>query len=208
MSGLKTCKKADIHLELNELATNPTNAHTHHETLTVSLIAGDNITTDDIFPLEARRLPYRTNLKHLAEYCFKHVDPHFTKRAGYLNANVIVSGESYGMGFGSDHDVVVPIRLGVKVIIAKSFAPFHKAKLIRAGILPIVFVNTSDYDRISLFDELRLEKVPNALKAGAWMIHNLTSGETYEMSCSEADQTLSRMNTQNCLDCKTLNQTG
>ncbi len=113
---------------------------------TVLLKTGDNITTDDIVPSSATLLPFRSNVPELAKYCFKSVDPSFYERAIYHSGGFIIGGENYGQGSSREHAALVPLYLGVKAILAKSFARIHKANLINSGIMPLIFLDSADYD--------------------------------------------------------------
>jgi aconitate hydratase len=118
---------------------------------------GDKITTDHIMPAGAR-LKYRSNIPKYAEYVFESVDAEFSARAAANRDrgvhNVIVAGESYGQGSSREHAALCPMFLGVKAVVAKSFERIHEANLINFGIVPFVFENRTDYDKISAGDEL------------------------------------------------------
>ena len=122
--------------------------------LKVSLKAGDNITTDHIMPAGAKILPYRSNIPYMSGFCFSAVDPGFPARAKEYGRSVIVGGSNYGQGSSREHAALVPLYLGVRAVIAKSFARIHAANLINAGIIPFEFENPEDYECISLSDEL------------------------------------------------------
>jgi aconitate hydratase len=120
----------------------------------VVLKVGDNITTDHIMPSNAKLLPFRSNIPYLANFCLTPCDPEFPKRIKKYGSGIIVAGENYGQGSSREHAALVPLYLGVKAVIAKSFARIHKANLINAGILPLTFKDKSDYDLLNLYDEL------------------------------------------------------
>lgn len=122
--------------------------------LKVSLKTGDNITTDHIMPAGAKILPYRSNIPYMSGFCFSAVDPRFPARAKEYGRSVIVGGSNYGQGSSREHAALVPLYLGVRAVIAKSFARIHAANLINAGIIPFEFENPDDYECISLSDEL------------------------------------------------------
>ncbi len=122
--------------------------------LKVSLKTGDNITTDHIMPAGAKILPYRSNIPYMSGFCFSAVDPGFPARAKEYGRSVIVGGSNYGQGSSREHAALVPLYLGVRAVIAKSFARIHAANLINAGIIPFEFENPEDYECISLSDEL------------------------------------------------------
>ena len=112
----------------------------------VTLHPGDNITTDDIMPSDSRLLPYRSNVPHLANYCFEKIDSEFANRCKEVGSCAIVGGDNYGQGSSREHAALAPLHLGVKFVIAKSFARIHRSNLINSGIIPLVFSNPDDYD--------------------------------------------------------------
>lgn len=132
----------------------------------VLIKVGDNITTDHIMPSNAKLLPYRSNIPYLAEYCMTPCDPDFPKRAKENGGGFIVGGSNYGQGSSREHAALVPLYLGVKGVVAKSFARIHMANLINSGILPMSFVDEADYDRIKEGDVLVLENAREQVKAG------------------------------------------
>lgn len=115
----------------------------------VLLKAGDNITTDHIMPAGAKILPLRSNIPAIAEHCFAPVDPAFPERAKKAGGGFVVGGANYGQGSSREHAALAPLYLGVKAVIAKSFARIHRQNLINFGILPLTFVNEEDYDAIN-----------------------------------------------------------
>lgn len=121
----------------------------------VALIkCGDNITTDHIMPSTAKLLPYRSNIPYLSEFCLTPCDEEFPKRAKENNGGFIIGGENYGQGSSREHAALVPLYLGVKAVIAKSFARIHMANLINSGIIPATFKNAEDYEKIDQGDKL------------------------------------------------------
>ncbi|MCF8063187.1 MAG: aconitate hydratase [Deltaproteobacteria bacterium] len=118
---------------------------------------GDNITTDDIIPAGTHILKYIANIPKFAEYTFCYTDETFVERAKELKNSVIIGGENYGQGSSREHAALLPMFLGTEVVVAKSFARIHKENLINYGILPIIFKNTEDYDRIEMNDRLQIE---------------------------------------------------
>ena len=141
----------------------------------VGLKVGDNITTDHIMPAGAKILPYRSNIPYLSKFCFSVVDEGYSERALALKSSVIVGGENYGQGSSREHAALVPLYLGVKAVIAKSFARIHIANLINAGIIPLTFENASDYDSVNEGDNLVLEDLYNGIKNGAIRLKNTTT---------------------------------
>lgn len=155
-------------------------------TLTAPLIlkVGDNITTDHIMPAGAKILPYRSNIPHLSQFCFAVCDETFPERAKAAGRSVIVGGSNYGQGSSREHAALVPLYLGVRVVIAKSFARIHVANLINVGILPLTFKNSEDYDRLNLNDTLTFSDVHSGMDKGVIMMKDETTGESFELSCS------------------------
>lgn len=148
---------------------------------TVVLHAGDNITTDDIMPSDSRILPYRSNVPHLSNYCFEKIDPEFPARCREAGNGVIVGGENYGQGSSREHAALAPLYLGIRFVMAKSFARIHRSNLINSGIIPLVFVNPADYDAIAQGDELVIEQAPEQVKQETVTVRNLTQGTEYVM---------------------------
>ncbi len=137
----------------------------------VSLIVGDNITTDHIMPAGAKILPLRSNIYAISEYVYHYVDPDFVKRAKGIRdqkgkANIIIGGENYGQGSSREHAALAPRFLGVRAVIAKSFARIHHANLVNFGIIPLEFVDKEDYNKFSLGDEIEIPEVIERLRAG------------------------------------------
>ncbi|QEK11418.1 aconitate hydratase [Crassaminicella thermophila] len=130
----------------------------------VLLKTGDNITTDDIMPSNAKLLPYRSNIPELSKYCFGTLVDDFCNRANEYKGGFVIGGENYGQGSSREHAALVPLYLGVKAVIAKSFARIHKANLINAGILPLVFKDKDDYAYFDEFDDIKVNDVINSLE--------------------------------------------
>ncbi len=126
----------------------------------------DNITTDHIMPSNAKLLPYRSNIPHLANFCFSTIDEDFAKRAKENKGGFIVGGDNYGQGSSREHAALAPLYLGIKGVIAKSFARIHKANLINSGIIPMEFENLDDYDKIDQMDVLTIDNIYKGLKDG------------------------------------------
>lgn len=126
----------------------------------------DNITTDHIMPSNAKLLPYRSNIPHLANFCFSTIDEDFAKRAKENKGGFIVGGDNYGQGSSREHAALAPLYLGIKGVIAKSFARIHKANLINSGIIPMEFENLDDYDKIDQMDVLTIDNIYQGLKDG------------------------------------------
>lgn len=129
----------------------------------VLLKMSDNITTDDIMPSNAKLLPYRSNIPELSKYCFGTIVDEFYKIAKKNNGGFVIGGENYGQGSSREHAALVPLYLGIKGVIAKSFARIHKNNLINSGIIPLIFKNKEDYKQIDELDEIELVNVIEAL---------------------------------------------
>ena len=137
----------------------------------LTLKVGDNITTDHIMPAGAKILPYRSNVPKLSEFCFTVCDPDFPRRAKAAGESVIVGGMNYGQGSSREHAALVPLYLGVRAVVAKSFARIHAANLINAGILPLCFADPADYDRLEQGEQLRLCGILDGLESGRlWLV--------------------------------------
>jgi len=143
---------------------------------------GDNITTDHIMPSNAKLLPYRSNIPYLSDYCLTPCDPDFPKKARENGGGFIVGGVNYGQGSSREHAALVPLYLGIKGVLAKSFARIHMANLINNGIIPMVFENPNDYDTIEEMDELKIENAREQIeKSDVLIIENVTKGLKYRM---------------------------
>lgn len=158
----------------------------------VVLHAGDNITTDDIMPSDSRLLPYRSNIPHLSNYCFEKIDAGFSARCKEAGKCAIVGGENYGQGSSREHAALAPLYLGVKFVLAKSFARIHRSNLINSGILPLAFENPADYDTFELGDELVIENAPQQVTQDTIEVKNLTKGLVYKTkpNFSDLEQTM------------------
>lgn len=153
----------------------------------VLLKVGDNITTDHIMPAGAKILPLRSNIPAIAEHVFEVVDPSFASRAKQEGGGFIIGGENYGQGSSREHAALAPMFLGIKWVLAKSFARIHKANLVNFGILPLTFENPEDYEKIENGDLIAVENVRENLKANNPLIlKNVTKGleikAIYELS--------------------------
>ena len=156
------------------------------DTLSAPLIlkVGDNITTDHIMPAGAKILPYRSNIPNLSQFCFAVCDTTFAERAKAAGKSIIVGGSNYGQGSSREHAALVPLYLGVRAVITKSFARIHVANLINAGIMPLTFKNPDDYDKLNQGDELELNGVYAGMDSGEIILTNKTTGDKYTLCCS------------------------
>ncbi len=154
------------------------------DTLDASLVlkVGDNITTDHIMPAGAKILPYRSNIPFLSQFCFQVCDPAFPERAKAAGDGVIIGGSNYGQGSSREHAALVPMYLGIRCVIAKSFARIHVANLINAGILPMTFVNPEDYDSLTEGAKLTFSDLTKGMEEGVVTMTD-ENGKTYQLSC-------------------------
>ena len=149
------------------------------------LKVGDNITTDHIMPAGSKILPYRSNIPYLSNFCFKQINPNFSDICKNEGSGIIIGGTNYGQGSSREHAALVPLYLGIKSVITKSFARIHIANLINAGIIPLTFANAEDYDNIDEFDELYIPEIRTLLCDNKpLVINNLTKGKTYNLCYS------------------------
>ncbi len=148
------------------------------------LKVGDNITTDHIMPAGAKILPYRSNIPHLSKFCFEVCDPTFPERAKAAGDGIIVGGSNYGQGSSREHAALVPMYLGIRGVIAKSFARIHVANLINAGILPMVFEDPADYDNLDQDADLYIENIVAGMADGKLAVTDRTTGKQFNVLCS------------------------
>ena len=144
----------------------------------------DNITTDHIMPAGAKILPYRSNIPHLSQFCFGVCDKTFPERAKAAGQSIIVGGNNYGQGSSREHAALVPLYLGVRAVVTKSFARIHAANLINAGIMPLTFENPEDYDKVEQGHELKLTDVYKGMDTGKITMEDCTTGEKFTLLCS------------------------
>ena len=154
-----------------------------------SLKVEDNITTDHIMPAGAKILPLRSNIPEISKFCFTVCDEEFPERAKNLGKSIIVGGSNYGQGSSREHAALAPLYLGVKAVLVKSFARIHRSNLINAGILPLTFVNESDYDKISQNDDLVIENLIESIKGdGNLVVKNKTNGAEIPVVCELSER--------------------
>lgn len=147
----------------------------------------DNITTDHILPAGAKLLPYRSNIPHYANYCFINVDAAFPERCKENGGGIIIGGANYGQGSSREHAALVPLYLGVKAVLCKSFARIHKANLVNSGILPLTFANAEDYDKVHLLEDISLPHVREEVERGS-QITVVCAGETFKADLEVSDR--------------------
>lgn len=151
----------------------------------------DNITTDHIMPSNAKLLPFRSNIPHLANFCLTPCDEDFPARAKENNGGFIVGGDNYGQGSSREHAALAPLYLGIKAVFAKSFARIHKANLINSGILPLTFADPSDYDKIEEGDIIRIKNAIDQVKnRNTVTIHNTAKNQEYVMQVELSEKEL------------------
>lgn len=153
-------------------------------TAQLALKVEDNITTDHIMPAGAKILPYRSNIPHLSQFCFGVCDTTFPERAKALGKSIIVGGANYGQGSSREHAALVPMYLGVRAVITKSFARIHVANLINAGIMPLTFKNADDYAKLNQGDTLTLKNVFAGMDSGEITLINETTGLEIPLVCN------------------------
>ena len=154
----------------------------------VVLKVGDDITTDHIMPAGAKILPYRSNIPRLSQFCFEVCDPDFAARAKAAGSGIIVGGSNYGQGSSREHAALVPMYLGVRCVIAKSFARIHAANLINAGIVPLTFADGADYDNLNQDDCLIIENISRGMADGSLTVQNLTTGKAFAVQCDLSER--------------------
>ncbi len=150
---------------------------------------GDNITTDHIMPSNAKLLPFRSNVPYLAEFCLTPCDAEFPARAKANGGGFIIGGSNYGQGSSREHAALAPLQLGIKGVIAKSFARIHMANLINSGIIPMTFANEADYDAIDMNDELEIDNAIEQVKnADTIVVKNITKKTEFTVKVSLSDR--------------------
>ena len=145
--------------------------------LPLVLKVGDNITTDHIMPAGSKILPYRSNIPFLSQFCFQVCDPDFPERAKAAGDGVVIGGSNYGQGSSREHAALVPMYLGIRCVIAKSFARIHIANLINAGILPLTFADPADYDALNQGSKLTFRNLKAGLATGTVVMVDETTGK-------------------------------
>ena len=150
----------------------------------VVLKVGDNITTDHIMPAGSKILPYRSNIPFLSQFCFQVCDPAFPERAKSAGDGIVIGGSNYGQGSSREHAALVPMYLGIRCVIAKSFARIHVANLINAGILPLTFADPADYDALQQDSVLNLLDIRKGMESGSITAKDETTGKLLTLQCS------------------------
>ena len=148
------------------------------------LKVSDNISTDHIMPAGSKVLPYRSNIPKISEFCFTVVDETFPARAKASGSSIIVGGNNYGQGSSREHAALAPLYLGIRAVVAKSFARIHAANLINAGIMPLTFKNPDDYDKLNQGDKLRVAGVHAGMDTGEMILEDITNNQKCVLECS------------------------
>lgn len=156
----------------------------------ISLKTVDNITTDDITPASAEFSSMRSNIPLMSQYCYHRYDPEFAARAKAMGKSIIIGGENYGQGSSREHAAINPMYLGVKMVIAKSIARIHKGNLINHGIIPMVFADPADYDKLDQLDELEVDGLLDQMKTREVTIKDLTKGISFKAKLELSDNEL------------------
>lgn len=164
--------------------------HPVENTLRASLTlkVGDNITTDHIMPAGAKILPFRSNIPYLSKFCFSVCDENFPENAKKAGQSILVGGSNYGQGSSREHAALVPLYLGVRAVIAKSFARIHAANLINAGIMPLTFEDPADYNKLMQNDMLSIENIFDGMESGKMILHDETKNIDIPLTCSFTDR--------------------
>lgn len=188
---LEEAKKVEIVRGPNIAPLPVPDAPEQHLDCRVSLKTVDNITTDDITPASAEFSSMRSNIPLMSQYCYHRYDPTFAERARQLGRSIIIGGENYGQGSSREHAAINPMYLGVKAVIAKSMARIHKGNLVNHGIIPMIFEDPADYDRVDQMDELEIENLRDQIAERKVEVRDKTKGFTFraklELSDSELD---------------------
>ena len=158
-----------------------------HLCVPVSLKGGDNISTDDITPASAEFSSMRSNIPLMSQYCYHRYAPDFAARAKELGSSIIVGGENYGQGSSREHAAINPMYLGVKCVIAKSIARIHKGNLVNHGIIPMIFENPADYDRISQGDDLEINQLLDQIPTRKVRVADKTAGFEFDVRLDLTD---------------------
>ena len=161
-----------------------------HLKVPVSLKGGDNISTDDITPASAEFSSMRSNIPLMSKYCYHRYDPEFSERAREMGSSIIIGGENYGQGSSREHAAINPMYLGVKCVIAKSIARIHKGNLVNHGIVPMLFEDPADYEKVDLRDELEIENFLDQIQAREVEVKDVTKGFNFKVKLDLTDNEL------------------
>ena len=161
-----------------------------HLCVPVSLKTVDNITTDDITPASAEFSSMRSNIPLMSQYCYHRYDPEFAARAKEMGQSIIIGGENYGQGSSREHAAINPMYLGVKMVVAQSIARIHKGNLINHGIIPMIFEDPADYDKIEQGDELEINGLLEQMQTKEVEVRDNTKGVTFKARLELSDSEL------------------
>ena len=161
-----------------------------HLQVPVSLKGGDNISTDDITPASAEFSSMRSNIPLMSQYCYYRYDPDFAARAKEMGSSIIVAGENYGQGSSREHAAINPMYLGVKAVIAKSIARIHRGNLINHGVIPMLFADPADYDKLEQEDELEINGLLDQMPGRMVEIQDVTKDFTFKVKLDLSDSEL------------------
>lgn len=161
-----------------------------HLKVPVSLKGGDNISTDDITPASAEFSSMRSNIPLMSKYCYHRYDPEFSERAREMGSSIIIGGENYGQGSSREHAAINPMYLGVKCVIAKSIARIHKGNLVNHGIVPMLFEDPADYEKVDLRDELEIENFLDQIPTRRVVVKDVTKGFIFKTKLDLTDNEL------------------
>lgn len=187
---LEEAKKVEIVRGPNIAPLPVPDAPEQHLACKVSLKTVDNITTDDITPASAEFSSMRSNIPLMSQYCYHRYDPTFAARAKELGKSIIIGGENYGQGSSREHAAINPMYLGVKAVIAKSMARIHKGNLVNHGIIPMIFENPADYDRIDQMDDLEIDHLRDQMAERKVVIQDHTKGISFTAKLDLSDSEL------------------
>ncbi len=148
----------------------------------------DNITTDHIIPAGSAVLPFRSNIEKISEFTFSQIDPDFYQRCKDHRGGLIVAGENYGQGSSREHAALAPLYLGIKAVIAKSYARIHKQNLINSAIIPLLFVDSQDFDQIDLLDQLEVQDIVELAAGRTFTVLNKTKGTSFQVKNDLTDE--------------------
>lgn len=148
----------------------------------VMIKVGDNITTDHIAPAGSKVLPYRSNIEKISEFCFSNVDEDFYSRCKEFDGGFIIAGTNYGQGSSREHAALAPLHLGIRAVIAQSYARIHHQNLINAGIIPFIFENEESLEQVDLLDDLEIVDVVSLAPGRAHAVHNKTKGLVFSIT--------------------------
>ena len=163
-------------------------AFTDHLCVPISLKTVDNITTDDITPASAEFSSMRSNIPLMSKYCYHRYDPEFAARAKEMGQSIIIGGENYGQGSSREHAAINPMYLGVKAVIAKSIARIHKGNLVNHGVIPMLFEDGADYERLEQTDELHIDNLREQIAAHRVQITDKTKGFSFWVKLELTDK--------------------